>query len=321
MSSIKSVSVVLPVYNEQENLPILIEELRVVARGLPGLQWEWIFVDDGSRDEGLRLLNEAAKSDDRVKVVSFARNFGQTAAMSCAIRLAKGDVIIPIDADLQNDPADIPRFLARLDEGFDCVSGWRRDRKDALWSRKVPSWLANRLISWITDVHIHDYGCTLKAYRSQLIQGLNLYGEMHRFIPAYAAWTGGRISEIVVNHRERVHGHSKYGLSRIFKVQLDLLVVMFLTRYFNRPMHFFGTVGFAAFALGIVAEITAIFLRFGGLHLVQTPLPIVGAMFIIVGTQFILFGLMAEVLMRTYYESGQTKPYAIRTMLNLDQSL
>src|SRR3989344_1474229 len=321
MNDVNRVSIIIPVFNEEGNLLQLKQELTAVMDRIARIQTEVIFIDDGSSDGSREHLRRFAEEDPRCKIVFFRRNYGQTAAMSCGIRLAAGDVIIPMDADLQNDPADIPLFLEKIREGYSCVSGWRQHRKDAFWSRTLPSWVANRMISWMTGVHIHDYGCSLKAYRSEIIKETELYGEMHRFIPAYAAWMGARVTEIPVHHRERIHGVSKYGLSRVFKVILDLLVVLFLTRYFNKPMHFFGTIGFGSLVIGTLAELAAVALRFQGFHLVQTPLPTVGAMFIIVGVQFILFGLMAEVLMRTYYESRQTRPYAVSEAYNVDVSV
>ncbi|HWQ99451.1 MAG TPA: glycosyltransferase family 2 protein [Candidatus Methylomirabilis sp.] len=314
---VKSVSIVIPVYNEEQSLPLFYEELRVIADRMTSVAFEIMIVDDGSMDKSPDILRDLCRRDARVKGVVFQRNYGQTAAMSCGIKMATGEVIIPMDADLQNDPADIPKFLEKIDEGFSCVSGWRKDRKDAFFSRKLPSWIANTLISWMTGVSLHDYGCTMKAYKCDVIQGIELYGEMHRFIPAYAAWTGAKVTEIAVNHRERSYGVSKYGLSRVFKVLLDLIVVRFLTTSFNKPMHFFGVVGFIALLIGSIAEIAAIVLRFRGLHLVQTPLPVVGAMFVIVGVQFLLFGLLAEVMMRTYYESKHATPYHVRETMNV----
>lgn len=315
---IRSISVVLPVYNEQESLPLLYEELVAAASRLPDIETEFIFVDDGSKDQSAEIVRGLAHKDPRVKAVLFKRNFGQTAAMSCGIKAATGDVIIPMDTDLQNDPADIPKFLEKIREGYSCVSGWRKDRKDDLIVRKIPSWSANALISVVSGVALHDYGCSLKAYRRDIIQDVELYGEMHRFIPAYAAWSGAQVTEIVVNHRARQFGVSKYGLSRILKVMLDLIVVKFLTSYFNKPMHFFGAIGFVSLALGIAAETVALVLRlFYGIALILTPLPVVGAMFVIVGVQFVLFGLMAEVLMRTYYESKGTRAWAVRETINL----
>lgn len=316
---IASVSIIIPVYNERDNLSLFYEELVRSIDQIYGVTFEMIFVDDGSKDGSVDVLKRLAVHDHRVKVVLFKRNFGQTAAMSCGIQAARGEVIIPMDADLQNDPADIPLFLSNINKGYSCVSGWRRNRKDALLLRKVPSWIANRVISFLTRVPLHDYGCSMKAYRRDIIQDVELYGEMHRFIPAYAAWMGADVTEIVVNHRARKHGESKYGIMRVFKVILDLIVVKFLTKYFNKPMHFFGAVGFASLFLGFAAETAAVILRFLGLHLVQTPLPVVGAMFIIVGVQFVLFGLIAEVLMRTYYESRGAKSFHIRERINMDR--
>lgn len=318
MPNINSVSVVIPVYNEVENLGLLHGQLAQVAGSLPSLNFEFIFVDDGSKDGSAEVLHQLASQDSRVKVAIFSRNTGQTAAMSCGIKLAKGDVIMPMDADLQNDPADIPHFLEKINEGYSCVSGWRKDRKDTLVMRKLPSWMANSIISWMTGVHLHDYGCSLKAYLRDVIQGVELYGEMHRFIPAYAAWSGAKVTEIAVNHRPRVHGVSKYGISRVFKVILDLIVVKFLTKYFNKPMHFFGAVGFISLFFGVLAELAALGYKFfGNKSLVQTPLPEVGAIFIIVGVQCVLFGLIAEVLMRTYYEAQNRTPYHIKEKINL----
>ncbi len=310
-------SIVIPVFNEVGNLERLHEELIAVMGQIAPLQTEVLFVDDGSTDGSRDILRRVAESDPRFKVVFFRRNYGQTAAMNCGMRMATGDVVIPMDADLQNDPADLPRLLEKIREGYSCVSGWRKNRKDALLHRKIPSWIANSLIARLTGVRIHDYGCTLKAYRSEILEQVELYGEMHRFIPAYAEWMGATVTEIPVNHRPRTAGISKYGLSRTIKVLLDLLVFKYLTAYSTRPMHVFGSVGFAFLALGALAEFAAILLRLYGLHLVQTPLPTVGAMFVIVGTQFILFGLMAEVLMRTYYEGGKSRPYAIRETVNI----
>lgn len=316
---IRSVSVVIPVLNEEGSLPTLYEELKAVAGTLPGLTFEFLFIDDGSSDRSVELVRGFASGDRRVKGIVFRRNFGQTAAMSCGIKTATGDIIIPMDADLQNDPADIPKFLEKIREGYSCVSGWRKERKDDLVLRKLPSWTANAIISVMTRVHLHDYGCSMKAYRRDIIQDVELYGEMHRFIPAYAAWSGAKVTEIVVNHRARRFGVSKYGLSRIFKVMLDLIVVKFLTGYFNKPMHFFGAIGFVSLGIGTLAETAAVILRLFGMHLVQTPLPTVGAMFVIVGVQLVLFGLIAEVLMRTYYESKGTRSYSIRETVNLDR--
>lgn len=316
MSTFSSVSIVIPVYNERESLAQLLRELAVVADRLSNVQWEYLFVDDGSCDGSAEVLKEAALRDPRIKVIVFARNFGQTAAMSCGIRLASGDIIVPMDADLQNDPADIPLFLTKIDEGYDCVSGWRKERRDGFWLRRLPSLVANWLISFATGVWLHDYGCSLKAYKHSFIQGVALYGEMHRFIPAYISWSGGKIVEIETHHRARRFGVSKYGISRIPKVLLDLFVVKFLTQYFNRPMHVFGGVGFVSIFFGGGAECLAVYLKLAGLRsFVETPLPVLGALFIIVGVQLILTGLLAEVLMRTYYETQDRVPYQIAPVL------
>jgi glycosyltransferase involved in cell wall biosynthesis len=318
MSVFSSVSIVIPVYNERESLPELLRELRMIADQLSDLTWEFLFVDDGSRDGGTELLTQAAAQDKRVKVIVFVRNFGQTAAMSAGIRVAKGEVIVPMDADLQNDPADIPHFLTKLGEGYDCVSGWRKERQDGFFLRRLPSHVANWMISRATGVSLHDYGCSLKAYKRSYLQGVALYGEMHRFIPAYISWSGGRVTEMVTHHRARKFGVSKYGLSRVPKVLLDLLVVKFLTNYFNKPMHIFGGVGVLSVVLGIVSEFAAIYFKlFGGKSFVQTPLPIVGAMFVVVGVQLIMTGLLAEVLMRTYYETQDRQVHSIKTTINV----
>jgi glycosyltransferase involved in cell wall biosynthesis len=317
MKLTSSVSIIIPVFNEEGNLEQLYNELQAVAQSLSGLSFEFIFVDDGSIDQSSEILRRFAGADPRVKAVLFQRNFGQTAAMSCGIKMATGEVIIPMDGDLQNDPADIPKLLDSIHKGYSCVSGWRKERKDALVLRKLPSWLANAIISYMTGVHLHDYGCSLKAYRREIIQGVELYGEMHRFIPAYAAWQGAKVTEIPVNHRPRVHGVSKYGINRVFKVILDLIVLKFLTRYFNKPMHFFGAVGFVSAFTGAALWVLAVWYKlFGNKGFVQTPLPEVGALFIIVGVQCVLFGLIAEVLMRVYYEGQQKTPWQIREILN-----
>lgn len=306
------ISIVIPVYNEEENLPILHREITQVMKRVDG-GYEVIFVNDGSRDTSGKVLADIANRDPHVVVIEFARNFGQTAAMSAGIRHAHGDIVIPMDADLQNDPTDIPRFLEEIDKGHDVVSGWRKDRKDALVMRKIPSQIANRIIGLVTGVRIHDYGCSMKAYRRDVIQGVALYGEMHRFIPAYASWHGGTVSEIVVNHRARVHGTTKYGISRTFRVILDLIVVKFLSTYMNRPMHFFGGAGIILGFLGGLALVWALVLKFFfATSMIQTPLPIFSALLIIVGVQCLLIGILGEMMMRTYYEARDRTPYSIK---------
>lgn len=310
-------SVVVPVYNEEENLKEFHRELGAVLGNNSSSPYEIIWVNDGSKDKSLAILKVIAKEDANSKVIDFVHNFGQTAAMSAGIQSATGDVIIPMDADLQNDPIDIPEFLKKIDEGYDVVSGWRKDRKDALVLRKIPSWIANSIIASITGVHIHDYGCSMKAYRRDIIQGVTLYGEMHRFIPAYASWHGGSVTEIIVHHRPRIHGVTKYGISRTFRVILDLILIKFLSKYMNRPIHFFGGMGFISLVLGGVAALVAVYLRLAyAMSFITTPLPVFSAMLIIVGVQLIAMGIIAEMLMRVYYESQGKHPYAIKETIN-----
>lgn len=310
------ISIVIPVYNEEGNVKELHKELLSVLRPL-NVSYEIIWVNDGSKDRSLVALEEIAKADPNSKIIDFVRNFGQTAAMSAGIKQAVGDIIIPMDADLQNDPIDIPKFLKKIEEGYDVVSGWRKDRKDAFVMRKIPSWIANSIIATITGVHIHDYGCSMKAYRRDIIQGVLLYGEMHRFIPAYASWHGGSVTEIVVHHRARVHGVTKYGISRTFRVILDLILIKFLSKYMNRPIHFFGGLGFMSVTLGVVAALAALYLRlFHSMPLITTPLPIFSAMLVIVGVQLIAMGIIAEMVMRVYYESQGKQPYSIKRVIN-----
>lgn len=310
------ISIVIPVYNEEGNVKELHKELVSVLSPL-NESYEIIWVNDGSKDRSLVALEEIAKADQNSKIIDFVRNFGQTAAMSAGIKQATGDIIIPMDADLQNDPIDIPKFLEKIEEGYDVVSGWRKDRKDAFVMRKIPSWIANSIIATITGVHIHDYGCSMKAYRRDIIQGVLLYGEMHRFIPAYASWHGGSVTEIIVHHRARIHGVTKYGISRTFRVILDLILIKFLSKYMNRPIHFFGGLGFMSVALGVLAALVAICLRlFYSMPLITTPLPVFSAMLVIVGVQLIAMGIIAEMLMRVYYESQGKQPYAIKSVIN-----
>lgn len=311
-------SIVLPIYNEEENISILYDKLIAVLKQM-NLEYEILCVNDGSSDNSLTALKKISLVDKNVKIINFKNNFGQTAAMSAGIKYSQGDIIIPMDADLQNDPADIPRFLEKIKEGFDVVSGWRKDRKDGLLLRKIPSWLANWLIGQITGVKIHDYGCSLKAYKRDIIKDVNLYGEMHRFIPAYASWQGAVVTEIVVTHHPRIHGQTKYGIGRTFKVILDLIVVKFLSVYMNRPIHFFGGLGFISLLLGLITGVTAVLLRiFHIKYIVETPLPILSALLIIVGVQLIAMGILAEMIMRTYYESQHKEPYVIKDKINFD---
>ncbi len=309
-------SVLIPIYNEEKNIEALYKELKKVLEDL-SISYEIIAVNDGSKDDSYQILKKIAQANFNFKVINFRKNFGQTAAISAGIDFSEGEIIIPMDADLQNDPSDIPRFLEKIEEGFDVVSGWRKDRKDKLLTRKIPSWIANRLISVITRVKLHDYGCTMKAYRKEVIKDIRLYGEMHRFMPAYTSWYGAKIGEIVVNHRSRKHGKTKYGISRTFWVILDLLTVKFLTDYSTKPMHFFGKVGYWLLFLGFLSGLTAVILRFvAGISFILTPLPLLTVFLILIGIQFILMGLLAEILTRTYYESQNKPTYLIKEKFN-----
>ena len=309
-------SVIVPVYEEEDNLvPLHARITEVLAP--TGSDYEVIYVDDGSRDHSFARLQEIAADDERVIVVQFRRNFGQTAALAAGIAQARGEVLVFLDADLQNDPADIPRLLAKIDEGYDVVSGWRVNRQDAAVSRRLPSHIANSLISAVTGVHIHDYGCTLKAYRREVVEHIHLYGEMHRFIPAHAAWVGASITEIPVDHHPRLHGRSKYGIGRTMKVVLDLLTVKFLGSYSTKPIYVFGGLGLATILLSCVSGVLLVAQKLViGVWMIRSPLLLLSAMLFIVGVQLILMGLLAEIGVRTYHES-QTKPtYVIRQVLS-----
>lgn len=309
-------SLVIPIYNEEDNIKLLIGQI-TESVGPLALDYEIIAINDGSQDGSLRILKELAAQDLKLKVANFKKNYGQTAAMAAGFDLARGEVVITMDADLQNDPADIPKLLDKMNEGYDVVSGWRKNRKDAILSRKIPSWAANSLISKITKVNLHDYGCTLKAYRKEVVKDIRLYGEMHRFIPAYASWYGARIVEMPVNHRPRIYGKTKYGIGRTLRVILDLLTVKFLTKYSTRPMHFFGGAGFFSLIFGIICFAAAIYLRLIGFAtLIQTPLPLMGAFFSIVSIQLVLMGLLAEMIMRNYYEIQNKTTYTICEKIN-----
>lgn len=311
-------SVVIPVLNEEDNIRPLYNKL-LVAMAEVGRSFEIIFIDDGSRDTSFKQLTQLAEIDQRIKVVKFVRNFGQTAALSAGIDHSTGKIIIPMDADLQNDPADITRLLEKMDEGFDVVSGWRKDRQDELWTRLIPSWTANKIISTISRVPLHDYGCSLKAYRREVIKDVRLYGEMHRFVPIYATWHGARVAEIPVTHHARQFGQSKYGLSRTFKVVLDLITVKFMSTYFTKPIYVFGTAGFGCMGLSLLAFVWMVVLKYCyDTTFIETPLPVLTAMFFIVGIQFVLMGLLSEVLMRTYHESQGKRIYAVDKKLNIE---
>jgi len=292
-------SLFLPVLDEEENLRPMHAKIQEALKSL-GKTAEVIYVDDGSTDKSLEILKEIAAHDERVRVISLRRNYGQTAAMSAGIDAAKGEILIPMDADLQNDPKDIARLLDKLNEGYDVVSGWRKNRQDKAISRKLPSKIANKIISWIGGVPLHDYGCSLKAYRRDVIQDVRLYGEMHRFIPIYASWAGARVTEIPVDHHARTMGKSKYGISRTLKVVFDLMTIKFMAEYHTKPIYVFGTFGLLAFFLSIIAGITAFVLKFGyGVSFILTPLPVIAVVMLAISVQFILMGLLAEMLART----------------------
>ncbi len=311
-------SLFLPVLDEEENLRPMHAKIAAALDAL-GKTAEVIFVDDGSTDKSLEILKEIAAADDRVRIISLRRNYGQTAAMSAGIDAAKGDILIPMDADLQNDPADIKRLLDKLDEGYDVVSGWRKNRQDKLISRKIPSQIANRIISWIGGVPLHDYGCSLKAYRRDVIQDVRLYGEMHRFIPIYAAWAGARVTEIPVDHHARTMGKSKYGISRTIKVVFDLITIKFMASYQTKPLYVFGGFGMIAFLISMVAGVWAILLKLAyAVSFILTPLPIIAVVMLAISVQFFLMGLLAELLVRTYHESQDKAIYAVREKIGFE---
>ncbi len=311
-------SVVVPVYNEYENIPLLYDE---VVKALADIDsWELILVNDGSKDNSLEALKElAVKDTEHVKVIGLRRNFGQTAAIAAGIDHASGEIIVLMDADLQNDPSDIPAMLDKLNEGYDLVSGWRKDRQDNLL-RTFPSKIANRLICKVTGVHLHDYGCTLKAYRREVIKGFRLYGEMHRFIPAYADSFGARIVEMPVKHHPRIHGKAKYGLERTMKVLLDLFTVKFLSSYADKPIYLFGGTGMVLSGLSLLVLLFLAVRRiFWGISVMASPMFIMAIVVLILGFQSVLLGLIAELLVRTYHESQGKTVYHIREMINFDK--
>ena len=303
-----AVSVVVPVFNEELNIEELYGRITAVLRD----SVEFIFVDDGSTDGTFARLRRLAAGDPRVRLVRFRRNFGQTAALSAGIDHARAEIIVPMDGDLQNDPKDIPRLLAKLDEGYDVVSGWRVHRRDPL-SKRLLSLIANRLISWISGVHLHDYGCSLKAYRRAVLEDVRLYGEMHRFVPIYASWQGARVAELTVEHHARTRGKSNYGMERTAKALLDLIVVKFLASYATKPIYVFGGFGLLAFFLALLTFGWMLYYKLAGLKdFVQTPLPLVVVMLLLVGCLSMLLGLVAELTVRTYYESQGKRTYVLR---------
>jgi len=311
-----NLSIVVPVFNEEESLEPLLREIREALDPL-GKSYEVIVVDDGSSDGTFELLSRLHKTEPRIKALRFKRNFGQTAAVAAGLAHAQGEIIVAMDGDGQNDPKDIPALLRKIDEGFDLVSGWRSPRQDPFWNRQLPSLMANGLISWMTQVKIHDYGCTLKAIRREVAKELKLYGEMHRFIPAIAYERGARIAEIKVHHRPRRWGKSKYGIARTFRVILDLLTVKFLLSYATRPLHVFGLIGLmsggAGFLIGVFLTMQKILYQYeiGG-----RPLLLLAVLLMLIGFQFITMGLLGEMLARTYHESQNKPIYVIKEVLN-----
>jgi glycosyltransferase involved in cell wall biosynthesis len=309
-------SLVIPVYNEEENLPLLFDAIHKTVDPLK-LEWEAVFVDDGSQDGSLAVLKSLAKKDPRhVSAVVFRRNFGQTAAIAAGIDHARGEIIVLLDADMQNDPADIPMLLAKLDEGYDVVSGWRKMRKDNAITRNLPSHIANWLISVVTGVHLHDYGCTLKAYRREVLGGFRLYGEMHRFIPVYAHAFGAKIAEVVVQHHPRKFGKAKYGLERTLKVLLDLFTVKFLLSYAAKPIYLFGGTGIGLMLVSALTLLVIAIRRiFFEVPVLGSPFFQISVLFFVLGFQSILLGLIAELLVRTYHESQQKPTYTVREVI------
>lgn len=320
-----SLSVIIPVHNEADNVEELCRELHAVLDPR-ALDFEVIFADDASNDPTPHILAELSARYPRVRVLTLRRRLGQTAALSAGIDQARGAVLVPMDGDLQNDPADVPNLIARLDNGVDVVSGWRRHRKDNWLNRRFPSRIANWLISHISGVRLHDYGCTLKAYRRDVLEDVRLYGEMHRFVPIYAAWQGARVVEMEVNHRPRKRGRTKYGMGRTIRVVLDLMLLVFLDRYAQRPMHLFGGIGMLNYAAATIGAGLAIYFKaaklgwlmaFGitaaaGKDFVESPLPLLVVLFFLTGTLSVLMGLLAEMVMRTYYESQGKTTYRVR---------
>jgi len=316
-------SVVIPIYNEAESLPELLAELTTTLADL-GARYEILTVDDGSRDDSVAVLRRLQAGDPHLKIICLRRNFGQTAAFAAGFDQAQGAVVITIDADGQNNPADIPRILAKMDEGYDIVSGWRADRKEPFLTRRLPSIIANRLISQATDVRLHDYGCSLKAYRLEVVKNIHLYGELHRFIPALAGNMGVRVAEIPVADRARQHGQSKYGLSRTFRVILDLLTVSFLLSYGARPMQLFGMLGMASGAVGIALNLYLFSLKV--MHgyrypIGDRPLLMLAVLLVMIGVQFVVMGLLGEVVIRTYHEAQNKPIYFVRSVEVRDAEL
>jgi glycosyltransferase involved in cell wall biosynthesis len=316
MGNKKTISVTIPVYNEKENLLYLYDKL-VTALNKLEKKWECIFVNDGSDDGSHEILDSIVAKDKRIRVIHFRRNFGQTAAMQAGFDYAEGEIIVPMDGDLQNDPEDIGKMIDKLNEGYDVVSGWRKNRKDKAFRKVFVSKVANRVISILSGVRLNDYGCSMKAYRKDVIKGVRIYGEMHRFIPVYAKWQGAVVGEIPVRHHARFHGKSNYGLERFFKVLFDMIVVKFLQKYSQKPMYIFGGFGFFCLFAGFCSGAYAVILKLAGIKsFVSTPLPLLTVLLCLLGVISILMGLLAELVMRTYYESQDKRTYMIKSINN-----
>jgi glycosyltransferase involved in cell wall biosynthesis len=312
------ISILIPAYNEAESLPLLIKEIQAVMKEHHYF-YEIIIINDGSIDNSRELLDQLVVTEQHCGVIHLRRNTGQTAAMMAGIDRAKGDIIIPMDADLQNDPKDIPFLIEKLNEGYDVCSGWRKNRKDNALIRRLPSKIANVIIQTISGVKLHDYGCTLKAYRKEIIKEVRLYGEMHRFIPIYATWNGAKVTEIPVRHHPRQFGTSKYGLRRTIKVLLDLMVIQFIQTYFQKPIYVFGGFGLASFSLSFFTFCGMLYYKyFGGKSFIQTPLPLLAILFMLIGFISIFMGFLAQITMMTYYESQNRKSYLIAYTRNLE---
>lgn len=308
-------SIVIPVYNEEANIYPLYRELKPIMEKI-GKPYEILFVDDGSRDRTPWALRPLHKKDKKVRVVRLRKNYGQTAAMSAGFDYSKGKVIITMDGDLQNSPRDIPRLIAQIDRGYDVVSGWRYHRKDPGFSKKIPSKMSNRLARWLTGLPLHDFGCTLKAYRKEALEDVELYGEMHRYIPALVAWQGFSVTELKVEHRARTRGQTKYGASRLLRGFLDLMNIRFWSKYSTRPLHFFGRLGAISFAIGFIIGFYKLTMRFAFRDPLEAgPLLIFAVMLIILGIQFIMFGFLGEIMIRTYYQ-GKRKIYSVKEILS-----
>jgi len=309
---LETLSILIPVYNEVDNILPLFERLSAALKKTDR-PYEVIFIDDGSTDGTLDALIDINRKNQNIKMISFTRNFGQTAALSAGIDSCKGDIIIPMDGDLQNDPEDILLLLQKIEEGYDVVSGWRKDRRDPFLNRRLPSVIANKMISFIGGVHLHDYGCTLKAYRKDILKNIRLYGEMHRFIPIYAKWVGAHVTEVSVKHLARKAGSSKYGIGRVFKVILDLMVVKFLMSYSQKPIYVFGGMGLLMVLGAFISGGYAIYLKLlKGVSFILTPLPLLSVLLLMLGFLSILMGFLAEILTRTYYESQGKPTYHIK---------